>query len=170
MRDSETLTLETEQLATAALCAAGASRGNAMAVAAGIAAAERDGVASHGLSYLATYCEPPALPGRRSPLIVVDAHAGFAHPAITRGLTTIIPLPVGKELPRLRCAIPALAASSPIVGNNQRPPAYWDCDLRMRRLRSPWPAAGSGHQSDRHSDSRWQRPAVRSLSMKGRAP
>jgi hypothetical protein len=46
MRDSETLTLESEQLATAALCAAGASRGNAMAVAAGIAAAERHRVAS----------------------------------------------------------------------------------------------------------------------------
>ncbi len=48
---------EIESLATAALCRAGASETAARSLAAGIAAAERDGIASPGLAYLPTYCE-----------------------------------------------------------------------------------------------------------------
>ena len=46
-----------EALADAALRKHGASELQARALAAGIAAAERDGLVSHGLMYLPTYCE-----------------------------------------------------------------------------------------------------------------
>jgi len=103
MGDAAMQLAEIEELATAALCVAGASRPNAVAVAAGIAAAERDGVASHGLAYLATYCDhlrcgkvdgqaQPELFTPKPALIVVDAHAGFAHPAISQGLAALVPL------------------------------------------------------------------------------
>ena len=48
---------EIEALAAEALRRHGASDTQAAALAAGIAAAERDGIASHGLMYLPTYCE-----------------------------------------------------------------------------------------------------------------
>ena len=50
-------TAEIEDLARRALIAGGTSEGNARSLARAIAAAERDGIASHGLAYLATYCE-----------------------------------------------------------------------------------------------------------------
>ena len=90
------------QLATAALIKAGARPEAAASLARGIAAAERDGLTSHGLAYLPTYCEHVvcgkvtgqavakvlrAAPG----VITVDAGAGFAHPAIDAGFAELIP-------------------------------------------------------------------------------
>ena len=48
---------EIERLALRALEANGASERQARSLAQAIAAAERDGIRSHGLMYLATYCE-----------------------------------------------------------------------------------------------------------------
>lgn len=79
----------------------GASEGQAVALAAGIAAAERDGVRSHGLMYLAIYCEhltcgkvlggaEPALSRPAPASLVVDARSGFAHAAIDLGLPALV--------------------------------------------------------------------------------
>jgi (2R)-3-sulfolactate dehydrogenase (NADP+) len=94
---------EIETLACRALCAAGASESNARSLAAAIAAAERDGIASHGLAYLQTYCEhigcgkvdgtaTPELQRVKPGLLTVDAKTGFAHPAIDLGFAALIPL------------------------------------------------------------------------------
>jgi (2R)-3-sulfolactate dehydrogenase (NADP+) len=48
---------EIEALAVAALIAAGASDAQARPLATAIAAAEADGIDSHGLAYVPTYCE-----------------------------------------------------------------------------------------------------------------
>ncbi|MBV8767121.1 MAG: Ldh family oxidoreductase [Hyphomicrobiales bacterium] len=95
--------LQIEEMARGALVKAGASDGAASSVAKAIAAAERDGIPSHGLAYLPTYCEHLAcgkvigsamprlsqdLPG----VVVVDAGSGFAHPAIDAGLAVLAPL------------------------------------------------------------------------------
>jgi (2R)-3-sulfolactate dehydrogenase (NADP+) len=48
---------EIEELARRALIKAGAAREAASSLAKAIAAAERDGIPSHGLAYLPTYCE-----------------------------------------------------------------------------------------------------------------
>jgi (2R)-3-sulfolactate dehydrogenase (NADP+) len=92
-----------EELARSALVRAGASDAAASSLARAIAAAERDGVASHGLAYLGAYCEHlgcgkvdgAAIPELRhaAPSVVrVDAGAGFAHPAIDAGFAALIPL------------------------------------------------------------------------------
>jgi (2R)-3-sulfolactate dehydrogenase (NADP+) len=92
-----------ERLAQAALAKAGAGPQAAKSLAAAIAAAERDGIASHGLAYLATYCQhlqcgkvvPTAVPqvARPAPgVVTVDAQSGFAHPAIDAGFTELMPL------------------------------------------------------------------------------
>lgn len=92
-----------EQLARAALVKAGASAVAAESLAKAIAAAERDGIASHGLAYLATYCQhlqcgkvlPGAVPKVQRPapgIVTVDAGSGFAHPAIDAGFAELIPL------------------------------------------------------------------------------
>jgi (2R)-3-sulfolactate dehydrogenase (NADP+) len=89
-------------LAAAALTRAGASSGSAASLAQAIAAAEAEGMASHGLAYLPTYCShlrcgkvlPEAVPRLTQPrpgLIVVDAGRGFAHPAIDAGFAKLIP-------------------------------------------------------------------------------
>lgn len=94
---------EIEKLARTALAHAGAKPQAAASLAAAIAAAERDGIASHGLAYLATYCQhlqcgkvmPDAVPqvARPSPgVVTVDAQSGFAHPAIDAGFAELIPL------------------------------------------------------------------------------
>lgn len=93
---------EISQLATDALTAAGASRAAAMSLARAIAAAERDGVASHGLAYLPTYClhlqcgkvDPAAVPSveANGASVRVDARNGFAHPAINLGFDALVPL------------------------------------------------------------------------------
>src|SRR5271169_6836420 len=92
-----------EVLARSALSKSGASGAAASSLARAIAAAERDGVASHGLAYLGTYCEHlacgkvdgralPQLRRTASSVICVDAGAGFAHPAIDIGFASLIPL------------------------------------------------------------------------------
>jgi (2R)-3-sulfolactate dehydrogenase (NADP+) len=89
--------LDIEALATRALRASNVSDLNAEAVARSIAAAERDGQPTVGLSYLPTYCDhaacgkvdgnaKPALQQLSSASIRVDAHTGFAHPALALGL------------------------------------------------------------------------------------
>jgi (2R)-3-sulfolactate dehydrogenase (NADP+) len=92
-----------QALAEAALAAHGASPQSAASLAHAIAAAERDGLVSHGLAYLPTYCEhldigkvvgaaEPLLEATAPSVLVVDAGAGFAHPAIDVGLEALLPL------------------------------------------------------------------------------
>lgn len=94
---------EITALAREALTAAGASALQAQPLARAIAAAEADGIPSHGLSYLPTYCEHlrcgkvlgGAIPDVSKPkpaLLVVDARSGFAHPAIEAGFSQLAPL------------------------------------------------------------------------------
>src|SRR5260370_36871416 len=94
---------EIEELARNALTKAGARPEAASSLARAIAAAERDGIASHGLAYLATYCEhvgcgkvdgnaTPELERVKPGLLAVDAKTGFAHPAIELGFAALIPL------------------------------------------------------------------------------
>ena len=94
---------EINALALAALDAAGATPEQAQPLAAAVAAAEADGIASHGLAYVPTYCEHlrcgkvdgKAVPDVSKPkpsMIVVDAKSGFAHPAIDAGFKLLIPL------------------------------------------------------------------------------
>jgi (2R)-3-sulfolactate dehydrogenase (NADP+) len=97
MADSVRLTAEEiESLAQAALTAGGATPANAAPLARAVAAAERDGIASHGLMYLPTYVEHLGcgkVDGRAEPVVsrpkpgvvTVDAATGFAHPAIAAG-------------------------------------------------------------------------------------
>ena len=91
------------QLAEAALRAHGARPESAAALASAVAAAERDGLAAHGLAYLPTYCEHldcgkvvggavPALSQPAPGVLAVDAASGFAHPAIALGLASLLPL------------------------------------------------------------------------------
>jgi (2R)-3-sulfolactate dehydrogenase (NADP+) len=94
---------EIERMARTALEKAGARPEAARSLAAAIAAAERDGIASHGLAYLATYCEhlrcgkviAAAVPRVERPapgVVTVDAGSGFAHPAIDAGFAELVPL------------------------------------------------------------------------------
>ena len=88
-------------LAKRALVASDVSEANAGPVARSIAAAERDGQAIVGLSYLPVYCDHAAcgkVDGRATPRLEklteaalrVDAATGFAHPAIALGLPELI--------------------------------------------------------------------------------
>jgi (2R)-3-sulfolactate dehydrogenase (NADP+) len=104
MTATQTLTLdEIERLALDTLQKAGASATQAAPLAAAIAAAERDGIASHGLAYLPTYCEhlrcgkvdgkaAPVVEQTRPALLAIDAKSGFAHPAIDAGFERLVPL------------------------------------------------------------------------------
>jgi (2R)-3-sulfolactate dehydrogenase (NADP+) len=94
---------EIERLARTALAKAGARPEAARSLAAAIAAAERDGLASHGLAYLATYCQHlqcgkvvaggvPHLERPAPGVVTVDARSGFAHPAIDAGFAELVPL------------------------------------------------------------------------------
>jgi (2R)-3-sulfolactate dehydrogenase (NADP+) len=99
-----TLTVaDIEARAVRALRGAGASDTAAHSVARAVAAAEADGVASHGLAYVPIYCEHircgkvdgnavPVVEHPRPALLVVDAKAGFAHPAIDAGFERLLPL------------------------------------------------------------------------------
>jgi (2R)-3-sulfolactate dehydrogenase (NADP+) len=92
---------EIESLAQRALVAAGTRETNAAPLARAVAAAERDGIASHGLAYVPTYCQhvqcgkvdgqaEPTLDRSRPAGLVVDAKTGFAHPAIDLGFDGLI--------------------------------------------------------------------------------
>lgn len=104
MTDSVTMTPEEiEALAAETLETAGARPGNARPLARAIAAAEREGIASHGLMYLPIYAEhlrcgkvdgqaEPAVTRPRQGTVCVDAGTGFAHTAIDTGFAELIPL------------------------------------------------------------------------------
>lgn len=88
---------EIVSLASAALQGSRVSEANARLVATSIAAAERDGQAIVGLSYLPVYCDHaacgkvdgyavPELQRVGAAAVRVDARTGFAHPAIALGL------------------------------------------------------------------------------------
>lgn len=90
------------QLAQAALDGAGTSAANAAPLARAVTAAERDGIASHGLLYVPVYAEharcgkvdgqaEPRMEQPRPATILVDAATGFAHPAISLGFEALIP-------------------------------------------------------------------------------
>ena len=90
-----------EQIAIKALMSSGASEAAASALAKGVAAAEMDGIASHGLVYVPIYCEhltcgkvnlnAQVVVNQTAPsAIVVDADSGFAHPAIDAGFDLLI--------------------------------------------------------------------------------
>lgn len=92
---------EVESLTRAALLASGVSTANAEPVVASVVAAEAEGIHSHGLARLPTYCEharcgkvdgraTPSLTRPRPGLLRVDAADGFAHPAIDLGLPALI--------------------------------------------------------------------------------
>jgi (2R)-3-sulfolactate dehydrogenase (NADP+) len=92
---------EAERLAVATLQACGASTIQATSLAAGVAAAERDGISSHGLVYLPTYCEhlqcgkvdgnaEPVVEVPKPGSIQVDAATGFAHAAICAGFEPLM--------------------------------------------------------------------------------
>jgi (2R)-3-sulfolactate dehydrogenase (NADP+) len=103
MTDATILTFdEIEDLAFRALTTAGTSESNARPLAHATAWTEADGIASHGLAYIPTYCEHVRcgkVDGRAQPVLLqpapsvvtVDAATGFAHPAITLGFETLVP-------------------------------------------------------------------------------
>jgi len=94
---------EIEALARQALLIAGANGAAAGSLAQAIAAAEAEGLASHGLAYLPTYCSHLRcgkvradavlqVSKPRPGLILVDAGNGFAHPAIDAGFAELVPM------------------------------------------------------------------------------
>ena len=99
-----TLSLDqVEDLTQRALEACGANEANAKSVAASVADSEADGIHSHGLARLPTYCEhllsgkvsgkvTPSYERMATSAITVDAQYGFAHPAIELGLKVVLPL------------------------------------------------------------------------------
>jgi (2R)-3-sulfolactate dehydrogenase (NADP+) len=93
---------EVEELSFAALRAHRTSDANARCMARSIAAAEGDGLRSHGLLRLPTYCAHAAI-GKvdghavatvvraRPAAWIADAREGFAHPAIDAGFAALVP-------------------------------------------------------------------------------
>jgi (2R)-3-sulfolactate dehydrogenase (NADP+) len=94
---------EIEALAHRALVASRTSEANARLVAGSLAAAEADGIPSHGLLRLPTYCahaRSGKVDGFAGPSVVetgpavvrVDARNGFANPAIIVALDWLVPM------------------------------------------------------------------------------
>ena len=92
---------DVETLTRRVLLACGVDPRNEPAITASVVAAETDGVHSHGLARLPTYCEHakvgkidgkarPVLDSPRPGLVRVDAKCGFAHPAIDFGLPALL--------------------------------------------------------------------------------
>jgi (2R)-3-sulfolactate dehydrogenase (NADP+) len=92
---------DVETLTRNALRASGVNEANLGPLVASVVAAEADGIHSHGLARLPTYCEharcgkidgkaEPTLEHPRPGLVRVDARDGFAHPAIELGLPALI--------------------------------------------------------------------------------
>jgi (2R)-3-sulfolactate dehydrogenase (NADP+) len=92
---------EVVSLCHRALRAHGASEPQAASLAAAIACAERDGIASHGLVYLPTYCDHlrcgkvdggavPTVERPAAAVVTVDAMTGFAHLAIDTGAPLLV--------------------------------------------------------------------------------
>ena len=100
MTDQRMTLQEVEHLAAQALQACGASTAQAASLAVGVAAAERDGISSHGLVYVPTYCEHlqcgkvdgqavPVVDTPKPGSVLVDAGSGFAHAAIRAGFESL---------------------------------------------------------------------------------
>lgn len=94
---------EITALAEAALQRAGTRPASAQSLARAVAAAEMDGIRSHGLIYVPIYCEHvqcgkvngAAVPEAHvsgTTAVNVDAGNGFAHPAIDVGFEALLPL------------------------------------------------------------------------------
>jgi len=92
---------EVEDITGRALRSVGVTPRNEAPVTASVVAAEAEGVHSHGLARLPTYCEharigkirgdaTPSLDHPRPGLVRVDAADGFAHPAIDLGLPALL--------------------------------------------------------------------------------
>ncbi|MGK7869733.1 Ldh family oxidoreductase [Falsiroseomonas sp. E2-1-a20] len=92
---------EVADLTRRALAASGVAVANLGPLVASVVAAEADGIHSHGLARLPTYCEharcgkidgaaTPVLDQPRPGLVRVDARDGFAHPAIELGLPALV--------------------------------------------------------------------------------
>ncbi len=91
------------QLATNALCAHNTSEANALMVAKALVAAEVDGLTGHGLARLPSYCGQAAsgkVDGHAEPAVThvalaairVDAHHGFAYPAMALAIEKLCEL------------------------------------------------------------------------------
>jgi (2R)-3-sulfolactate dehydrogenase (NADP+) len=102
--DYVTLTIDAvEALTQEILEASNTSEANARSVTRSVVAAELDGIHSHGLARLPTYCEHARcgkIDGQASPAVEqvapaalrADANDGFAHPAIDLGFSALIEL------------------------------------------------------------------------------
>jgi len=93
---------EVEELAVKALLGSGTLPESAKSMGKAVRAAERDGIRSHGLLYVPTYCEHvlcgkvdgnavPEVTKSHLSSIQVDAKMGFAHPAIDIGFKEMLP-------------------------------------------------------------------------------
>lgn len=100
---------DVEDLTLRALGACNTSDANARSVAASVVASEADGIHSHGLARLPTYCEHarcgkidgqavPEMEEVAAAGLKVDARDGFAHPAIDLGLPALTALAKAKGL------------------------------------------------------------------------
>jgi len=94
---------QVDSIAFEALRANGTSHESARSVAASIMAAEAEGIHSHGLLRLPSYCghlKCGKVDGQAKPVVtlqhrsalVVDARQGFAHPAIELGFVNLTPM------------------------------------------------------------------------------
>ncbi len=103
---------EIETLSQAALVGSGTSYDNAVSVARSVVASELDGIHSHGLARLPTYCEHVKhgkLNGSAVPTVTelsrvawrADTGDGFAHPAIELGFEKLIPSALGEGVASL---------------------------------------------------------------------
>ncbi|MBS0419231.1 MAG: Ldh family oxidoreductase [Proteobacteria bacterium] len=92
-----------EDLVTQILVTSGASKPNAAATAAALVAAQVDGQAGHGLSRVASYAAQvrsgkingqaqPELRFTRTASLRIDAHGGFAYPALDLAIATLTTL------------------------------------------------------------------------------
>ncbi len=145
--------IEIESLSLRALLAHGASEEQAGPLARAIAAAEADGIRSHGLMYLSIYCEHlrcgkvigSAIPQVSQPkpaAILVDAGSGFAHPAIAKGCQSCWTQPAAKAWRRSPSTIPIIAAFSAITPRPLPARVWWPLALPMPPRPSP-PLAGA---------------------------
>lgn len=102
MTDRKLSLNDVETLSRDALTGAGASEVQARSLARAVAAAEGDGIRSHGLTYVPVYCQHlecgkvigdavPVADRVAASSIAVDAHSGFAHAAIDAGFEQLIP-------------------------------------------------------------------------------
>jgi (2R)-3-sulfolactate dehydrogenase (NADP+) len=93
---------EVHRAAYDALRASRTSEPNARHVAQSVVQAEAEGIRSHGLLRVPTYCEHaqcgkvdgqalPTVERARAAVWIADARDGFAHPAIAAGLTRLVP-------------------------------------------------------------------------------